>query len=84
MEKDPYAEIRLLREENEALAAHQCLFLDGSGLTGDEGGTPICRKAEQLVEAKLLIRELNNHEGAEGWSAYLDERLEKFEEECKK
>lgn len=35
MEKDPYAEIRRLREECEALAAHQCLFLDESGLTGE-------------------------------------------------
>lgn len=35
--------------------------------------------ARKLAEAEWLIRELCSHEGAEGWSLYLNERLAKYE-----
>ena len=49
------AAIRALEGENFTLAAGQCLFDDGTGLTGDEGGTPYCamKAARQSAEAKL-------------------------------
>jgi hypothetical protein len=48
-----------LMEENAALAAHACIFLDGSGLTGDEHGNSIClmqRRAE-AAEARAKAAE---------------------------
>jgi len=48
-------EIKLLSEENYALAAWQCPYRDGSGLTGDEYGNQFCmkqRKLEKYVDLK--------------------------------
>jgi hypothetical protein len=35
-------------------------------------------KHARLVEAEWLISELDNHEGCEGWSKYLQDRLDLF------
>lgn len=42
------AEIEKLRAENAELASWQCLFFDGSGLTGDEHGNQVCMKQRAL------------------------------------
>ena len=51
------AELRRLHEENFALAAHQCLYRDGSGLTGDEGGTPVCMKDRTIQELVTVLKQ---------------------------
>lgn len=42
------AEIERLEKENAQLSAWVCIFLDGSGLTGDDHGHQICLKARRL------------------------------------
>ena len=46
-------EVKRLKKENFELAAWQCVFLDGSGLTDDENGNQYCSKD---VETKRLRR----------------------------
>src|SRR5574343_495004 len=41
-------ELSRLGQENEALASWQCIYTDGSGLTGDEGGSQVCMKDAEL------------------------------------
>ena len=41
-------EIKLLSEENYALAAWQCPYRDGRGLTNDEYGNQFCMMVRQL------------------------------------
>ena len=47
--------IEELEAENFALAAQQCLFSDGSGLSGDEWGHQYCamKRRAEAAEAKL-------------------------------
>lgn len=41
------------------------------------------RLKAQLAEAEWLIKELESHEGAEGWSEYLRKRLDAYEHKTK-
>lgn len=41
------------------------------------------RLRAKLAEAEWLVRELNKHEGAEGWSQYLNQRLDEYKFETK-
>lgn len=54
------SEYERVKAENVALAAHACVFIDGSGVTGDEHGNSIClvtRRSEALeAENKRLSR----------------------------
>ena len=58
------SEYERVKAENAALAAHACIFLDGSGVTGDEHGNSIClvtRRSEALeAEVKRLCNLLND------------------------
>jgi len=76
----PASALTYLMEENAALAAHACVFLDGSGLTGDEHGNSIClmqrraeaaearaQAAEQRVKEAVRLLILTRPEG-EGWT----------------
>lgn len=51
------AELRRLHDENFALAAQQCLYHDGSGLTGDESGTAVCMKDLELRRLHEEVQE---------------------------
>lgn len=59
------SEYERVKAENTALAAHACIFLDGSGVTGDEHGNSIClvtRRSEALeAEVKRLREALNRN-----------------------
>lgn len=46
------ARIAELERENAALAAHACIFTDGSGLTGDEHGNSICLVTRRATAAE--------------------------------
>lgn len=46
------ARIAELERENAALAAHACIFTDGSGLTGDEHGKSICLVTRRATAAE--------------------------------
>lgn len=62
--------ITSLQEENAALAAHACVYLDGSGLTGDEQGNSICLMQRRVAEMERLVLGYrdNNDELAAAWS----------------
>lgn len=47
--------IQASHDEAAALAAHQCVFLDGSGLYGDEHGNQRCAKHEKLLKASAVL-----------------------------
>lgn len=51
---DQHRRIEELEEENRKLAAWQCPFHDGTGLTGDENGSQVCLKDKELRLAKLV------------------------------
>jgi hypothetical protein len=67
----PSSAITSLMEENAALAAHACIFPDGSGLTGDEHGNSICLMQRRVAELESLVLGYrdNNDELAAAWSA---------------
>jgi uncharacterized phage infection (PIP) family protein YhgE len=52
------AEMDALLEEASALAAGQCLFPDGTGLTGDEYGNQICAMKARAEAAEAQVAEL--------------------------
>ena len=52
--------IDALIEENSSLASWQCLYLDGSGLTGDDYGNQTCLKARAIdAHNKRMDRQCN-------------------------
>ena len=53
--------IEELEAENFALAAQQCLFSDGSGLSGDEWGHQYCamKRRAEAAEAKLATIDMD-------------------------
>lgn len=56
-------EVRRLHEENFALAAGQCIYNDGQGLTCDEYGNQVCTKELELrrlhAQREELLASLN-------------------------
>lgn len=46
-------------------------------------GRELRKTQKQLAEAEWLIKELETHEGAEGWSEYLRKRLDAYEYKTK-
>lgn len=87
MKSDPYADLRSVRkeltdvrteiEQLEAecfkLAAGQCLYDDGTGLIGDEGGNSICAKDKRIKQLEAKIEDLYAQIHCD------DERREKLE-----
>lgn len=52
------ARVKELEDENEALSAHACIFLDGSGVTGDDHGNSICLMSRRASALQALLDEV--------------------------
>jgi len=74
------ARIAELEKENFTLAATQCPFPDGEGLTGSPSGHAYCAKDEELEGCDEYIQTLiKTIDEADANTEYYDERIEELE-----
>ena len=74
--------IEELEAENFALAAQQCLFSDGSGLSGDEWGHQYCamKRRAEAAEAKLATA---RNDALENAAKACDDEVDRVEDAIK-
>jgi hypothetical protein len=64
-----------LRADNFWLAAWQCMFTDGSGLTGDENGRQICLKVQEVERLRAMLETANAYGAGENKARVEDREL---------